>query len=399
MKSAKPIKLAYLVSHPIQYQAPLLRLLALQPEIDLTVFFCSKISVDRYTDPEFNKEITWDVPLLDGYRYQFLPAIGKDNTLSFVRPFVYGIKRELQQGAFDFLWVHGWGRWSHLSAIITGHRLGLAVLLRGETGLHLEPSSVIKRWMKRRFIKWLVPKIDKFLTIGTRNREFYLHHGVESRKLHHVPYAVDNSFFQKKAQAASLTREQFRRRLGLDPGRPIILYASKLTPRKRANDLLEAYIKLSADGTLEPNPYLLIVGDGQLLSDLQKRAQQTGWSSIKFVGFKNQTELPHYYDLCDVFVLPSMNEPWGLVVNEAMNAGKPIVVSDQVGCALDLVKHGINGFVFEAGDVDGLKRSLHAILKDPDLCKKMGQQSLQIINNWDFNCDIQGIRAALGLTS
>jgi glycosyltransferase involved in cell wall biosynthesis len=393
----KSIKLAYLVSHPIQYQAPLLRLVARQPEIDMTVFFCSKISLNEFIDPEFNKVISWDVPLLEGYQHQFLPTLGADNTLSFVSPIVYGLKRQLIRGNFDALWVHGWGRWSHLWAIATAHRLGLKVLVRGETGLHLDSSSVIKKWAKHCFMKWLISKVDGFLAIGTQNREFYHYHGAESHRLYHVPYAVDNTFFQKRAHEASGSREQLRHSLELEPGRPIILYASKLTPRKRANDLLEAYIRLSGNGRAEPRPYLLIIGDGQLSADLRKRAHETGWNSIKFLGFKNQTELPGYYDLCDVFVLPSAKEPWGLVVNEAMNAGKPIIVSDQVGSAPDLVKHGANGFIFKTGDIEDLKRYLQIITNDPGLCEKLGNQSIRIINTWNFDSDLLGIRAALGL--
>jgi glycosyltransferase involved in cell wall biosynthesis len=119
------------------------------------------------------------------------------------------------------------------------------------------------------------------------------------------------------------------------------------------------------------------------------------WSSIKFLGFKNQTELPRYYDLCDVLVLPSVFEPWGLVINEVMNAGRAVVVSDQVGCGPDLVKRGKNGYVFKAGDIAGLRAALDNILRDQEKCRALGRKSLEIIEKWSIEEDIVGLKQAL----
>ncbi len=116
---------------------------------------------------------------------------------------------------------------------------------------------------------------------------------------------------------------------------------------------------------------------------------------MRFAGFQNQLEIPRYYDLCDVFVLPSLLEPWGLVINEVMNAGRAVVVSDQVGAAPDLVRDGENGFVFPAGDVGALSDCLLRILSDPDLCRRMGDRSRAMIGDWGFLQDLQGLRQAL----
>jgi glycosyltransferase involved in cell wall biosynthesis len=98
-----------------------------------------------------------------------------------------------------------------------------------------------------------------------------------------------------------------------------------------------------------------------------------------------------------VFVMPTVFEPWGLVVNEAMNAGRAVIVSDQVGCAPDLVRDGDNGFVYQAGNVADLHRVLRMALADPVRLRHMGRRSLDIINRWSFEEDVQGLRAALGL--
>jgi glycosyltransferase involved in cell wall biosynthesis len=170
----------------------------------------------------------------------------------------------------------------------------------------------------------------------------------------------------------------------------VILYAGKLTPRKRAADLLDAYVLLSPDRKREPDPYLLIVGDGETRSELETQVSTLGWNSVRFLGFRNQSELPQLYDLCDIFVLPSFGEPWGLVVNEAMNAGRAVIVSDQVGCGPDLVKDGVNGKIFPAGDVDRLYASLEAVLRDRRYID-MGRKSLEIIDGWGYEQDVAGL--------
>ena len=151
--------------------------------------------------------------------------------------------------------------------------------------------------IKQTLLRYLVTRVDGFLAIGTLNSEFYRKQGVQPERIYPVPYAVDNAFFQAKAAEASISRQTLRQQLGLEAGRPVILYASKMTPRKRADDLLEAYRRLSPNGNVEPRPYLLFIGDGELSPALAARVRELGWHSVRFLGFKNQTELPAYYDL------------------------------------------------------------------------------------------------------
>lgn len=395
----KKFRLAYLVSHPIQYQAPLLKQLGEQPDIDLTVLFCSDLSIREYRDEGFGTAVKWDVPLLDGYRHEFLPRLWGRDGLSFWNPLNYGIRRRLRQGKFDALWVHGWGYWSHLYAIYRAHRLGIKVLLRGESGVHLGEARGLSRWLRNRLMGFLRRHVSSFLTIGTFNREYYLRHGVSASRLFPVPYSVDNAFFRNLSDQAAVQREALRAELGLESGRPIILYASKMIGRKRPADLLDAYAGLSPDGAQEPRPYLLFIGDGELRAGLEAQVARRNWRSIRFLGFKNQTELPRYFDLCDVFVLPSEREPWGLIVNEVMNAGRAVIVGDEVGCARDLVHDGENGYVVKTGDVPGLRDAISRVVDDPRRARKMGQASLAIIGHWGFREDIQGIRAALHETT
>jgi len=392
---ARTIRLAYLVTHPIQYQTPLLRRIAQEPHIDLTVFYCSDLSLKAFKDPGFNQVITWDVPLLEGYSYEFLPAIGRTDQRSFWRPFNYGLSSRLKAGNFEVLWIHGYARWYHWLAMRNAKRLGIKVMIRDEATLISAQRSGMKKALKQLFFKQLKATCDAFLAIGTLNREYYRHYQMDEDQIFLMPYAVDNTFFQTQAKAALTEQDGLRSSLELAPERPIILYVGKMSARKRAVDLLEAYIRLSPDGHAEPHPYLLFIGDGETRPLLEQRILELGWNSIKLLGFKNQTELPRYYALCDVFVLPADHEPWGLVINEAMNAGCAVIASDQVGCGPDLVKEGKNGYTFKAGDIEALHQVLRKVTITPENYRAMGQRSLAIINTWNFEEDLIGLKQAL----
>jgi glycosyltransferase involved in cell wall biosynthesis len=174
------------------------------------------------------------------------------------------------------------------------------------------------------------------------------------------------------------------------------LYASKLQKRKRCDDLLEAYKTLVRDGGKSRGgrtPYLVIVGDGEMRAELEQAAE--GMEGVRFCGFRNQSEMPRFFDLATVFVLPSRHEPWGLVVNEVMGAGRAVIVSDEVGCHPDLITNGVEGFVYPVGDVSALAVALQATLETPGLAVRMGQRARERISGWSFEEDIAGLRQAV----
>lgn len=391
----KPTRLAYLVTHPIQYQAPLLRRVASLPGVRFKAFFQSRGSAaDRYDDG-FGKTIRWDVPLLDGYDYEFLPAIGKTDKIDAWRPYSFGLARRLRRERFDLLWVHGFGRPYNLAVIVAALARGVRVLIRDEataiSRTRMGPTEILKGAMLRTFSR----SGTQFLAIGTLNRRYLEALGIPSTRIHDMPYCVDNAYFQQRCAAAAPGRERFRAKLGLDQGARVILFASKFQTRKRPQDLLDAYRFIAPRFSPSEVPYLLMVGDGELRCALERRAAECGLRRVRFLGFCNQSELPAFFDLCDVFVLASVEEPWGLVINEVMNAGRPVIVSDQVGCAADLVRHGENGFVVPAGNPALLGEAMYEVLVDPARAHAMGQQSRRIIDTWSLDADLKGLVAAI----
>jgi glycosyltransferase involved in cell wall biosynthesis len=387
------VRLAYLVSHPIQYQAPLLRRIAQEPDIDLTVFFGSDFSVRDYKDEGFGVGVKWDVPLLDGYRHEFLPKLRDKATVSVASPLNYGILSRLR--GFDVLWVHGYATVNALHGMLAAKALGIPVLLRAESWLRDRERGGGKLAAKQFFFEALKQLVAGVMPIGTLNAAYWRHYLGEDFPASLMPYAVDNDYFQRQSRHARMGREELLAELKLDPSRPVILFASKLQSRKRCEDLLEAYKNLSPGNGIEPNAYLVIVGDGEERAALERRAAESGFTGVRFCGFRNQSELPRFFDIASVFVLPSRHEPWGLIVNEVMNAGRAVIVSDEVGSQPDLITDGVEGCIFPAGDVKALTAALRRVLATPETAALMGQRGLERIQTWSFEEDVRGLRRAI----
>ena len=395
MSLHRKFRLAYFVSHPIQYQTPMLRRVAREPDIDLTVFFASDHSARGYRDEGFGGvSVKWDVPLLEGYRFEFLPTLRHTTKTGFWGPINRGFYGALRKGKFDAIWLHGYWSVNSISMMIAAKLLGIPVLERTDGTLFDHPRSGFKLAIKRIFFSIARHLIHVVLPVGSSNRHYWQHYLGPEFPSFLVPYAVNNAYFQQMTAEARHTREDFRQSLNLEKGRPIILYASKLMRRKRCIDLIDAYLGIKPAPEAK-RPYLLIVGDGSERALCEAKVRAAGDSDVRFLGFQNQSQLPRFFDLCDVFVLPSVEEPFGLIVNEVMNAGKPIIISDQVGCQPDLVEDGVNGRVFAAKNIFALRSALESVLSDAGMRCEMGRRSLERISEWTFEEDIHGLRKAL----
>jgi glycosyltransferase involved in cell wall biosynthesis len=384
-------KLAALTSHPIQSQVPLFRMLSEHPEVDLTVYFCDSFGADQKTyDPGFGMEIKWDIPLLEGYKYKILKNYSLRPSSGFWGLNNPGIINELLTNRYDAIWMHGYANLSSWFCFLGAWLTNAPIMMRGESHLmNYRPGW--KRMLKKVFLPVLFDRIACFLTIGTLNAEYYKHYGVSERKMFLTPYTVNNEFFSEEYKKLKNKRSELKEMNGIAPECPVILYAAKMMPRKKAMDLLKAY-ELMRNKT---RAALVFVGDGGEKGNLELYAREHKLEDIYFVGFKNHTELPEFFSIADVFVLPSTDEPWGMVINDAMNFGLPVVTTDQVGAAPDLVKHGENGFIYPVGDIDKLAGYLSRLIHDDDLREKMGKRSLEIISKWGLDEDCDGIVSAL----
>ncbi len=396
------VRLAYLVSHPIQYQAPLLRRIAKEPDIDLAVLFGSDFSARGYQDKGFGVEVAWDVPLLEGYRYRVLPVLRDNGTVTATTPLSRGILRALLgpngEPAFDALWVHGYASVNALHGILAAKALGIPVLLRAESWLGDRERHPAKQIAKRAFFFLLRPFLEATLPIGSRNAAYWAASLGETVPQFPMPYAVDNAYFAQRATEAAPRSGALRAELDLEPDAPVVLFASKLQSRKHADHLIRAVAHLKQRHNLACS--LLLAGEGEEREHLQRLASEHELCPyVRFLGFRNQSELPALFALARCFVLPSRHEPWGLIVNEAMAAGCPVVVSSDVGAAADLVVEGTTGYTYPAGDVEALADALAKILHSPARADAMGVAAQQRMNTWSFEQDVSGLRCALAHTT
>jgi glycosyltransferase involved in cell wall biosynthesis len=362
------------------------------PGLKITALYLSDYSIRGELDRAFGEVIKWDIDLLTGYDARFVEgASTRAQPTGFWSILAPQIWREVREGRFDALVVHGHTPAAHLLAVLAAKAAETPVFMRGETHLGLT-RPWWKRALRRIAMGGLYRLVDGVLAIGSANADFYRAMGVPEGRIFRMPYTVDNNRFMAASRLDSDDRCAVRESLGVTDGGPIILYAAKLQRRKRPEDLLLAAARLSADGA---SFHLLMVGSGELESDLRRRAEELNLRNIHFVGFVNQQRMPAVYAASDVFVLPSEDEPWGLAVNEAMCAGLPIVVAAQVGCADDLVIDGVNGRSYAAGDVEALAAALKPIISDPETRRAMGAASAQIISKWSYAECVAGLHSAL----
>lgn len=380
----KPCKIAYFLSHPIQYQSPLLRKIHQDPEIALTVYYQAVHSTTAFFDPGFQQTIQWDTELCGGYTHHVLHS-----RLQLLSAFYHLIREKP-----DIVWVHGYAS-PFACLLITAAKLcNIRVLLRGESTLLCQTAGRWRNLFRRFFFKTLGRWVDGYLYIGTQNKAFYKHYNVPSEKCFFCPYTIDNTHFEKKPDNNTL--KKIYNKLGIDPQSPIILFSSKLQQRKRVLDLVRAYQLYRDKYHSKTIAQLIIIGVGEEHEVLHKFLAPLKQNSIHAIGFVNQSELPNYYAIADIFVLPSRSEPWGLAINEAMAAGCAILVSHDVGAAQDLVQE--NGLCFQGGNINDLAEKLSNLLEDKKALQQMQLRSLQIIQTWSYTETIAGLKKAIART-
>jgi glycosyltransferase involved in cell wall biosynthesis len=377
--SEKMKKIAIITTHPIQYNAPFFKLLAQSENVRPKIFYTWGESVlqNKY-DPDFQRAIDWDIPLLEGYEYEFLENTatykGSHHFNGIINPAILDRIKVWQP---DAILVYGWKFRSHLT-VLRYFKNKVPVWFRGDSTL-LDEKNNIKSVVRSKLLKWVYQKTDLVFYAGTNNKNYFLHYGVKENHLIRAYHAVENERFENSAGRYSEGAQDFREALKISSDAIVFLFAGKLSLKKGLDSLVEAFMRISKAGI-----YLLIVGNGPLEKDLKERWRRE--TNIIFADFQNQGRMPVVYAVCDVFVLPSIGpgESWGLCVNEAMAAGKPVIVSNKSGSAIDLVENGKNGFIFEAGNPADLADKMEALVCNRENLERLGNHSQAMIRTFTF---------------
>jgi len=391
---SRRIRLAVFASHPIQYQAPIWRRLARRADVDLLVHYFSDTSVRGGVDPGFGVPVAWDQPLLEGYPHLFLSrGANLDRPLTVTIPH---FKAYLRERRFDAVLFHGYGYAFELQLRRLAKPLGLPLVMRPELSTILT-NGCVRRSLRTLYRRWFYAGISAFAVIGEQARRSLGEDGVPSDQMFFSPCAVDSELFE--GNSGTLDRDDCRRRLGIPPDGFMLLFSGKLLPQKNAALVLRALARWPVPARI----VFVAVGDGPERSRLEREGKQLLGENFLLAGFKNQSELPPYFKAADAFVLPSLHETWGLVVNEAMHFGLPVLISDRVCCSADLVESRETGLVFRSNDAGDLARALRQIVQNDRLRQQFSRNARRVIREYTPDCAANGIlnavQKALEITS
>jgi glycosyltransferase involved in cell wall biosynthesis len=380
------VRVAHLISHPVQYLAPVYREISRDPTIDLTVYFFSDSSIGKHFDVEFGREFEWSTPLLEGYKYRFLPSSkGKPTGKTWEWP-NWDVLAEVISQKYDVIWINSYIGTNACFARVAAMISGTPVFFRDDTNL-LTPRPLWKRILKGVFLRNFL-RGAWALYVGEEARRYWKFYGIPKQRLFFSPHCVDNNFWSSKAAELAPQRREIRNSFGVNDDAPVVLFCGKFIPKKQPLKLLTAFAAVRR----EMPCWLLMVGDGALRAEVEQRIRDEDIHNAILAGFLNQNELPYAYTAADIFVLPSAyNETWGLVVNEAMNFSLPIVVSDTVGCGKDLVRDGWNGYCFDHDDEQALAERLRMLIVDAERRREFGRNSAELIANYTVQDCAKGI--------
>ena len=365
-------RLVVLVTHPIQYYAPLYRELASRGNIDLHVIYLSDAGAAAYHDVNFGRTIEWDIPLLDGYAYTVLePGLALES-LGFLARHSPKLKETLDHLGPDALLLYGYSSGMNWQALRWVKKRGCQVLYTSDSNANNSRAGW-KTWIKKVVVGYFFARVDAFLCTSEANNRYLLQFGGRQERIHRLPFAIDVQRFAKKAPAVGVQR------------RHDFIWAGKLTSWKRPKDFIHALRIVVEETDLEVSAGL--AGDGPLREELAALiGMLPPTCHVEFKGFVNQASMPQALQEAETLVFTSEVEPYGLMATEAAAAGLALVVAEGIGCIGDtvLARQGVNALVYPSGDVEALAKAMIQLLTNRELRMKMQQASREIAQEHDI---------------
>lgn len=396
MIDEKKESLAVIHTHPIQYLAPLYREVQRQG-VPVTAIYGSDFSVAGYQDEEFGTSVSWEVDLLSGYDARFLDRKSRGGPESPEEAGVRGLWQALNEVEPTAIMLSAYYPWFHsLAALLSAFyayksEKEVRLLLRAETTDHAEHRGGLKKTVRDTFLSSFYSLFDHFLYIGERSKNHYQRFKIGQERLSFSPYSVNTDVFQEGESKREKRRKKIRGDFGIEEDTYTVLFVGKISERKGVDLLVEALAGMEEKEEVA----LLFVGEGSMERKLRRRAQQEG-VEVHFAGFQKQEDLSPFYHASDALVLPSRRgETWGLVVNEALHHGVPAIVSDQVGCAPNLIESGRTGEVFRNEDVEDLRQAILTVKSRYDRTEEHREEIRQFAEAYSIEVSARGIVNAL----
>ena len=362
------------------YRIPVFNALAARAEVDLHVIFLAETDPGLRQWEVYRDEIRFSHQVLKSYRRR----VGRFNVL-----LTRGVSAALRARNPEVILSGGYNYPAMWQAQLWARRRGIPFLLWSESNtLDARRKFCGVEAAKRRFIH----ACQSYVVPGTSAAAYLQTFGVAQERIFVAPNAVDVERFSKGAEQARQD-PGLRQRLRLP--RRYLLYVGRFVRAKGVFDLLSAYATLPEGIRREVG--LVLAGDGEEFEELRRRSSEIHPGVVVFPGFLQRNELPSFYALAEGLVFPTHSDPWGLVVNEAMACGLPVIVSEVAGCVADLVRDGENGFVVRSRDPEILSQTMDQLLNAPELQRQMGHRSLEISSRFTPEAWAEGlIRAIAG---
>ena len=385
VSSGSRTRIAFIVSHPVQYYVPLYQRLAQRQDVEVKVFYTWHDGEKAVQDSGFGQAIAWDIPMREGYAFERVENVSSDPGMHHF----FGLRnpdlvRRVLEWRPDIVHITGWAWWSHLQALRALSKAGVPTLFRGDSHLLDRQPAGMRGWMKKAVLKRIYRWPSAFLVTGHANRAYYQAFGVDPAKLIWCPHSIDVKRFAEPSANHEQEAARWRKDLGIEESQTVLLFAGKFEPKKNPLGFMEAIRSRNDDRMVG-----VLVGGGELQDRVDAMARARP-HAFRVLPFQNQSRMPAVYRLGDLFVLPSLwGETWGLAVNEALASARPVLVSDKVGCAQDVVDESC-GYVVPT---DGGAWLFDAIRRVPDKATLEKMRTAASLKAQRF--DISGTEAAM----
>jgi len=361
------------------YRIPVFNALAQQEGLALHVIFLAETDAAIRQWRVYKDEIRFSYQVLPSWRWR----IGKRNIL-----WNRGLWSALNRANPEAVICGGYNYFASWEALSWARSHNVKFILWSESNRHDARGG--RAWVES-LKAWFLERCDGFVVPGQASLEYLQLLGLPRDSIVVAPNAVDNCWFQTQGENIRSREAEFRKRLQLPPR--FVLFVGRLVPEKGIFDLLDAYAKLDAE--VRSNVGLVFAGDGASRAELERRATTISPGHTCFPGFVHREDLAGLYANAAALILPTHTDPWGLVVNEAMACGLPIIVSSVAGCAPDLVENGGNGYVVPPRDSGRLSAAIDSLMRSPELRQQMGARSSERIRNYSPQACALGLAAAV----
>ncbi len=375
----RPVRAAVVSPEPTPYRSPLFDRVAARPEVDLTVVYAAETVADR----RWSVEPQHRAVFLEGVRIPFLRRLLHHDYA--VTP---GIRRVLREAQPEVVVITGWSTFASQAALAwcrARHVPYLLLVSSHDAG----PRSGWRRMVKGAIVPRIVRGAAGALVLGTLSRDSLVARGARPDSVRVFANTVDVEAWGRRADELRTRRSALRLELGAGEDDVVVLSVARLAREKGLDTLIRAVVAAADSRVL-----LAVVGHGPDGPELERLATELG-IRVRLLGDVPWDQLSEMYVAADVFALLSSREPWGVVVNEAAACGLPLVLSDQVGAAYDLLRDGENGALVAVGDVGAAAAAIRRLAADPALRRAQGARSRELMADWGYEPSVEAFVAGV----